>query len=299
MSIYPIIFWSLLLSALLTLIFAYLYPKIGGNLYSPVRGGTPRGVGLAPFIVLILFFPFPGNVLIAIMGILAFFDDIIGRRKIYDWSIEIGQLFRGLGLLLVMGLGLYYWGLVAILMALMIQPLNIADMQPGTACSTVIIMSLLLLGILASLNVLYLPVLIILSACLGYAPLDFKGRIMLGEVGNHSMAIALGICYIYLAQLLGSLSSSILITGMTMIILFIFTVTIITLLRRNNLSNFLKENLHISTPNFGDCFMDVLTGGGLGDLCRRMLLNKRQIQINNPLLIILGFRRLFFNPHAK
>jgi hypothetical protein len=44
--------------------------------------------------------------------------------------------------------------------------------------------------------------------------------------------------------------------------------------------------------------MDVLTGGGLGDLFRKIVLGQRQIRVSNPLLIILGFRRLLYNPFA-
>ncbi len=45
--------------------------------------------------------------------------------------------------------------------------------------------------------------------------------------------------------------------------------------------------------------MDVLTGGGLGDLLRRTLLGKRKIIINNRLGMFLGLRRLFNNPYSS
>ena len=76
------------------------------------------------------------------IGIFAFIDDLIGRKRIKGFKIEIGQLSRGIGMLMVMIIGYFYFGPVSILIALMIQPLNIADMQPGSACSTVIIMCL-------------------------------------------------------------------------------------------------------------------------------------------------------------
>ena len=44
--------------------------------------------------------------------------------------------------------------------------------------------------------------------------------------------------------------------------------------------------------------MDVLTGGGLGDLLRKWILKDKQYDVTNPLLISLGFRRLLYNPHA-
>ena len=93
-------------------------------------------------------------------------------------------------------IGYFYFGPVSILIALMIQPLNIADMQPGSACSTVIIMaSIMLLGILALTTTIYYPILIVLAACIGYAPLDYKGKIMMGEIGNHSFGVGLGIIF--------------------------------------------------------------------------------------------------------
>ena len=44
--------------------------------------------------------------------------------------------------------------------------------------------------------------------------------------------------------------------------------------------------------------MDVLTGGGLGDLLRRLILKKRVITIKNRFLILIGFRRLVYNPYS-
>ena len=276
-----------IVSAFLTVLLKVIFEKVGGNLYTSVRGGTPRAVGLAPFIAMILFLPSPYRDLILIIGVFAFLDDIIGRKKIKNLPVEIGQLLRGLGMLMVAYVGYFYFGPASILIALMVQPLNIADMQPGSACSTVIIMSGIILlsmfyfGILG----LYVP-LVVLIACLGYAILDFQGKVMMGEVGNHSFAVALGMSYAVLGGFWGTL------------LLFILTVIVIALIRRNNLTKFMQNNLKIMDPSFGDFFMDVLTGGGLGDILRRILLGKRRIIINNKLLKFLGFRRLFYNPFA-
>ena len=83
----PVLIIAFLLSCTLTIVFYKLFPRLGGNLYTTIRGGTPRAMGLAPFIVLLLFFPPPGNYLIGIMGIFAFLDDVIGRKKIKGPSI--------------------------------------------------------------------------------------------------------------------------------------------------------------------------------------------------------------------
>lgn len=289
-----------ILSGILTLLFKRIFTQLGGNLYTPIRGGTPRAVGIAPFIVLLLFFPPPGNYLIGLIGFFAFFDDIIGRKKIKDLPFEIGQLSRGIGMLMVIIIGYFFFGPVSILIALMIQPMNIADMQPGTATSTVIIMSILTAILLyLSTGTPYSLALIVLAVCLGYAPLDYQGKIMMGEVGNHSFAVGLGILY----TLFGNNVANILNWGFggvffIVLVLLIITSLIIAFLRRENLKYFLEKNLKISNPSYGDLWMDVLTGGGLGDLLRRILLGKREIIIYNKFLITLGFRRLFYNPYA-
>jgi len=289
-----------LLSAVLTLLFKFLFTRWGGNLYTKIREGTPRAVGLAPFLVLLLFFPPPGNYLIAIIGLMAFLDDVMGRKKIKSLPFELGQLSRGIGMLLVMIVGYLYFGPVSILIALMIQPLNIADMQPGTACSTIIIMS----SIIAVLLYLttgnpYSLALVVLAACLGYAPLDYRGKIMMGEVGNHSFAVALGIIYaLWGITMSNSYNWDSAGVFLIVLILLIITSILIALLRWNNLRSFLEDELKIENPYFGDLLMDVLTGGGLGDLVRRLVLKKREIKIENSLGKQLGLRRLFYNPYA-
>ncbi|MTK63405.1 MAG: cell wall biosynthesis protein, partial [Methanobacterium sp.] len=218
-----------LASLLLTLGFKELITRFGGNLYTSIRGGTPRAVGIAPFIVLLIFFPAPGKYLILIIGLFALLDDIIGRKKIQGSKLEFGQLSRGIGMLLVMVVGYFYLGPVSILIALMIQPMNIADMQPGTACTTVIIMgALVFFGVLA-LGHFYLPVLLLIAACLGYAPMDYRGKIMMGEVGNHSFAVALGVSFAFLGGLIGNFTP--ITTFIVTFILFLVTTMVIAYLR--------------------------------------------------------------------
>ena len=282
-----------ILSAVLTLIFYLVILKLGRegkfkNLYTSVRGGTPRAVGLAPFLALIIFLNPDYSYIVAAMGIMALLDDLIGRKKLKFIPVELGQLFRGLGMLIVVILGYPLLGPSSVLVALMIQPLNIADMQPGSACSTILSMSgLVILLYLISGNSntsLYFTPLIILAVCAGYAPLDYKGKIMMGEVGNHSFAIALGIIFYLFGGFWGLIS------------LFLVTVFLIAFIRRKNLQIFLETKLRIENPTFGDYFMDVLTGGGLGDLFRKIILKKREIPVKNGILIRLGFRRLLYNP---
>ena len=278
----------------LNIIFRFLGKRgYMGNLYEPVRGGTPRAIGMVPFIIISLFLPAGYNNLVLVMGLCALVDDVIGRRRIANLPIEIGQLARGIGMLCVIGLGYPLMGISSILVALMIQPMNIADMQPGSAASVVIIMSFftilatVIVGVapVAQIPAYYVPLLTLVT-CIGYAPLDYSGKIMMGEVGNHTFALALGISYYILGGFLGTL------------VLFIVTTALIAYIRRKNLSRFLINKLHINNPTFGDLFMDVLTGGGLGDLFRKIILGERQQIIDDNLLIALGFRRLVYNPYS-
>jgi hypothetical protein len=109
---------------------------------------------------------------------------------------------------------------------------------------------------------------------------------MLGEFGNHVFAIALGVSF----YLVGGLLS--------LIFLFLVTTALIAFVRRNTLKVFFRQNLMLLDPTFGDYFMDVLTGGGLGDMFRKWIFKHNQYEVTNPLLISLGFRRLLYNPYA-
>ena len=219
----------------------------------------------------------------------------MGRKKCIPLGIEWGQLSRGIGIILVMVVGILEgFGVSAILIALMVQPLNISDMQPGSTCIVTIIMSILTILVMLLVNspptdeilAIYTP-LLILSVCLGYCPLDFSGKIMLGEVGNHTFGVALGIAFY-------------LIGGFWWLLLFsIITTALIAFVRRNTLRLFFSQRLGLFNPVFGDYFMDVLTGGGLGDLLRKLILKDKQYSVENPFLIMLGFRRLLYNPHAR
>ena len=283
-------------TAILDIIFRFL-GKRGylGNLYPNVRGGIPRAIGVVPFILL-SFYMLPGfNNLILFIGVFALIDDILGRRKSYRLGIEYGQLSRGIGIIIVMIIGLIEGlGVSSIFIALMVQPMNISDMQPGSTCIVTIIMSVLTILVMLltgapdiyGLPAIYTP-LLILVVCLAYSPLDFSGKIMLGEVGNHTFGVALGIAFY-------------LIGGLWSVILFGFiTTALIAFVRRNTLTVFFRQNMRLLNPTFGDYFMDVLTGGGLGDLLRKWILADKQYEVTNPLLISLGFRRLLFNPYAR
>ena len=282
-------------TAVIDIIFRFLGKRgYMGNLFPNVRGGIPRAVGIIPFLIL-SFYMLPGfNNLILIIGIFALIDDILGRKK-SPFGIEWGQLSRGIGIFLVIIVGIAEGlGVSAIFIALMVQPLNISDMQPGSCCIVTIIMSVLtIIAMLifgsqpyAELPAIYTP-LLLMVVCLAYSPLDFSGKIMLGEVGNHTFGVALGLAFYVLGGIVG------------VIVFGILTTALIAFVRRNNLRVFFRQQLRILDPTFGDYFMDVLTGGGLGDLLRKWFLNDKQYEVKHPLLISLGFRRLLYNPHAS
>ena len=296
--VYAFIF-VFIVTALGTLFVDALFRFLGkrgflGNLFPNVRGGIPRGVGIVPFIVL-SFYLLPGyNDLVLIIGICAFIDDVFGRRKFSFMNIEIGQFSRGIGMILVMVLGFIHgFGLSSIIIAFLIQPLNISDMQPGSCAMVTMVMSIVTIicmviagsNSVAELPVTYTPLLIFV-VCLAYCPLDFAGKIMLGEVGNHTFAVALGIAFYLTGGFWWTL------------LLAIGTVLFTAFVRRSTLKVFFRQRLRLLNPTFGDYIMDVLTGGGLGDLLRKWILRDKQYEINNEILISLGFRRLLFNPHA-
>ena len=298
-SIFFALIYVFVISAVGTAVVDIIFRFLGkrgylGNLYPNVRGGIPRAVGIIPAIVL-SFYMLPGyNNLILIIGIFALIDDILGRKE-SPFGIEWGQLSRGIGIILIMIVGIFEGlGVSAIFVALMVQPLNISDMQPGSCCIVTIIMSVVTIFAMVlvgsapaqELPAIYTP-LLLLVVCLGYCPLDFSGKIMMGEVGNHVFGVALGVSYYIMGGLLG-------------VLLFgIITTALIAFVRRYNLRIFFRQKLGIVDPTFGDFFMDVLTGGGLGDLLRKWILEDKQIEVTNPLLIELGFRRLLYNPYAS
>ena len=282
-------------TAILDIIFRF-FGKRGylNNLYPNVRGGTPRAIGIIPFMVLSFYIVPNYSNLVLIIGICAFIDDLLGRTKSRRLGIEIGQFARGLGILAVIIVGFFDgMGISAFFIAFMVQPYNISDMQPGSTCIVTIIMSILTIitmlifnsAPVSELPAIYTPILI-LVVCIAYSPLDFSGKIMLGEVGNHTFGVALGISFYIAGGLMGVL------------ILGLISVMLIAFVRRNNLRLFLSHQLRITNPTFGDYVMDVLTGGGLGDLIRKFVFKDVQYKISNPLLITLGFRRLFYNPYA-
>ena len=299
-SIVIALVYVFILSAVGTIVLNKIFVFLGkrgylGNLYPNVRGGIPRGIGLVPFIILSFYLLPKFNNLVLIIGIFAFIDDIVGRKKCVPLDIEWGQLSRGIGILLVMIVGLLEGlGVSSIFIALLVQPINISDMQPGSTCIVTIIMSIftMILMLIANspptneLVAIYTP-LLILVVCLGYSPLDFSGKIMLGEVGNHSFAVALGGAFYLVGGVWG------------LIFLSIITIALIAFVRRNTLRLFFRQNLGLLNPTFGDYFMDVLTGGGLGDLFRKLAFGDKQYSVENPILILLGFRRLLYNPYAR
>ena len=117
--------------------------------------------------------------------------------------------------------------------------------------------------------------------------MDFSGKIMMGEVGNHTFGVALGIAF----YIVGGF--------WWLLLLFLITTALIAFVRRNTLKVFFRQRLGLINPTFGDYFMDVLTGGGLGDLVRKYVLKENQYPVTSPLLISLGFRRLLYNPYAR
>ena len=136
---------SALGTAILNIIFRFLGERgYLGNLFPNVRGGIPRAIGIVPFIILSFYMLPTYSNLVLFIGIFALIDDILGRKKCVPLGIEWGQLSRGIGIILVIIAGyLDGLGISSIFVALMVQPMNISDMQPGSTCIVTIIMSVL------------------------------------------------------------------------------------------------------------------------------------------------------------
>ena len=79
---------------------------------------------------------------------------------------------------------------------------------------------------------------------------------MMGEVGNHSFGVGLGILYAVFGGIVGnSFGFGDLGVFLFVLALFLLTSILIAFLRRKNLEAFIKKNLKIQDPNFGDYTM--------------------------------------------
>jgi hypothetical protein len=122
---------------------------------------------------------------------------------------------------------------------------------------------------------------------------------MMGEVGNHSFGVALGVIFTLVGiNIASSHNWGDIGVFLVVLILLLFTAILIAYLRRNNLKNYLEQELNIKNPSFGDLLMDILTGGGLGDLLRKIIFKKRSMVIKNRFGKFLGLRRFFYNPYV-
>ena len=75
---------------------------------------------------------------------------------------------------------------------------------------------------------------------------------MMGEIGNHSFAVGLGISFAFLGSIIGnSTGTGVYGTLIITVILILVTVMLIAFIRRKNLNQFLKKNLNIKYPIMG------------------------------------------------
>jgi UDP-N-acetylmuramyl pentapeptide phosphotransferase/UDP-N-acetylglucosamine-1-phosphate transferase len=88
----------------------------------------------------------------------------------------------------------------ALLLALAINALNLLDLRPGRAIK-VFLLGFLLLFWKYGLLVEQGWILVMVGASLSYAPLDFRGKVMLGDTGSNLLGFALGYSLVALIPL--------------------------------------------------------------------------------------------------
>ncbi len=265
-------------SAAGTLTTARLFRLVDGPLYEPVRGGTPRGVGIVPALVYAGLVP-EGGVPVAILAALGFVDDALGRR-FTRLGVEVGHLARGLAMLLVLAWCWYHHGPVTGLVAgFLPQPANIVDTQPRafTFALAVATLACLPLGTLDPTSAL-----VLWAALAPYVALDLRGRAMLGDGGNSSLAVA-GLLAATRGDPVGAL---VFLTAFTLAgAWYRFRV-------EPRLREYLERELGIEEPTLMDAVWDVLTGGALGDLVKSLTFGRAEVPECGEWARRLGYRRL-------
>ncbi len=269
---------ALLLSTAGTLAAARLFRWVDGPLYEPVRGGTPRGVGIVPALVYALLSPV-GAVPALTLALLGFVDDALGRRPT-RLGVEVGHLSRGLAMLATLAWCWDRYGPITGLVAgFLPQPANIVDTQPRafTFALAVATLSCVPLGTVdpVALAVLW-------AALAPYVALDLRGRAMLGDGGNAALAVA-GMLAATRGDSLGALA-------------FLAAFTLAGAWYRYRveprLREYLERELGIRDPSFMDAVWDVLTGGALGDLVKSWTFGRVRVPECGPWARRLGYRRL-------
>lgn len=147
---------------------------------------------------------FLGCTLIVFVG---FWDDLWGDDLIKGVSGHVQALFKGqlttgsikalVGLLVAMLISYYYSNNLllfivnTLLLALLINTLNLMDLRPGRAGKFFFLLALPLLlayGIKGEGIILFL----LLGILVAYLPLDLKGLVMLGDTGSNLLGFIIG-----------------------------------------------------------------------------------------------------------
>ncbi|WP_456483419.1 hypothetical protein [Methanopyrus kandleri] len=268
---------ALVASAPATLAACAIFKFLDGPLYEPVRGGTPRGVGVIPALIYVYLAPLAHGVPVAAHAVLGFVDDALGRTPT-RFGVEVGHLARGTAMLVAFG---WCWwkfhpitGLVA---GFLPQPANIVDMQPRAFTFAALIATV---ATLPWWNQTLVSV--AWAALIPYVLLDLKGRVMLGDAGNASVATAL-----LLACTRGDPVGSI-----AFLISFTLAGAFYRFKVEPRLREYLEERLGIEDPTIMDAVWDVLTGGALGDLIKAKTFGRTEVPECGRLARLLGYRRL-------
>ncbi|WP_148688511.1 hypothetical protein [Methanopyrus sp. SNP6] len=268
---------ALVASAPATLAACAVFRFLDGPLYEPVRGGTPRGVGVVPALIYAYLAPLTYGVPVVTHAVLGFVDDALGRTHT-RFGVEVGHLARGTAMLLAFG---WCWWrfhpITGLVTGFLPQPANIVDMQPRAFTFAAL-----------TATVATIPwwnhtlVSVAWAALVPYVLLDLKGRTMLGDAGNASVATAL-----LLACTRGDpIGAVAFLTSFTLAGAFYrFKV-------EPRLREYMEDRLGIEDPTFMDAVWDVLTGGALMDLIKVKTFGRTEVPECSRLARLLGYRRL-------
>ncbi|MEW6621643.1 MAG: hypothetical protein AB1420_00680 [Bacillota bacterium] len=144
------------------------------------------------------------------MGLIGFYDDLKGERKIKGLKGHFNELIKGkvTSGILKATTGLFIGTVVALIFAdsfvdavismgvivLFTNAFNLFDLRPGRCFKFFVFISFFLLVLsLISGNFHVALLYPITGALLAYAPYDLKEKVMLGDAGSNSMGIAIGI----------------------------------------------------------------------------------------------------------
>ncbi|NPB02128.1 MAG: hypothetical protein GXO28_04380 [Methanopyri archaeon] len=271
--------WAVALAAssVSVVVASWLFRRLDGPLYEPVRGGTPRGVGIGPALVVGCLAPRWLGLPVLALALPGFVDDAVGRRFVPGLGVEVGHLARGFGMLAAaVSAGWWFGFWTGLAVGFLPQPANIVDTQPRAWSFAVGVASL------ATLPWWTGWVGVVWAALVPYVVLDARGRVMLGDCGNSSLAVAAAL----------ACSGGDPVGVWVFVVVFVLAGAFYRFRVEPVLRRYLEGALGIPNPSFMDAVWDVVTGGALGDLVKALTFGRTEPPEVGRVGRLLGLRRL-------